>query len=281
MRATLIAAGLLLACIAALSVDYGIARVRDAKDEKSIEALQQKVRADSTIAPKLEAAKNELGARKRTRKTRISYFSAVLMLAAACFLTLAKAQLARRGRTAPPPEPPKREDIKSNGRPPALAKACVCEIDLTVVDGIIAREGKTAEAAIPILQAIQAHYRYLPDEALRRVCETTSITPAQLSGTSSFYSRFRNAPVGEHIVRVCHGTACHVSGARQITDELRRGLNIPEGSDTDPSRTFTVEEVACLGCCSLAPVMMVDERTVGKLRPADACDALGATEKQA
>jgi NADH:ubiquinone oxidoreductase subunit E len=78
------------------------------------------------------------------------------------------------------------------------------------------------------------------------------------------------------MVRVCHGTACHVSGARQITEELRRTLKIPRGSDTDPERMFTLEEVACLGCCSLAPVMMVDEHAAGKLTPSTARGALDA-----
>ena len=82
--------------------------------------------------------------------------------------------------------------------------------------------GRGKEAAIPLLQAIQNHYRYLPDDALRRLCELTDITPAEIAGTSSFYGQFRRSPVGKHIVRVCHGTACHVSGARQITEELRR-----------------------------------------------------------
>jgi NADH:ubiquinone oxidoreductase subunit E len=84
--------------------------------------------------------------------------------------------------------------------------------------------------------------------------------------------------VGKHVVRVCHGTACHVAGARQITDELRRRLDIPEGEDTDPDRMFTVDEVACLGCCSLAPVMMVDEHTAGKLTPSSAAAAVEAME---
>ena len=135
------------------------------------------------------------------------------------------------------------------------------------------------EAAIPILQAIQAHFRYLPDEALARVCETTEVTPAQIAGTSSFYARFRRSPVGEHIVRVCHGTACHVAGARHITDELRRQLRIPDGADTDPTRTFTIDEVACLGCCSLAPVLMIDERTAGRLTPSTACEALDSVRE--
>ena len=153
-------------------------------------------------------------------------------------------------------------------------------VPLEFVDEVVAREGRMPEAAIPILQAIQTHYRYLPDEALQRVCELTDIAPAQIAGTSSFYAQFRRSPVGKHVVRVCHGTACHVSGARQITDELRRNLNIPEGEDTDPDRMFTLDEVACLGCCSLAPVLMVDDHTAGKLTPASACEALDAVEKK-
>jgi NADH:ubiquinone oxidoreductase subunit E len=150
------------------------------------------------------------------------------------------------------------------------------DLDLSFVETAIALHGRGKESAIPLLAAIQTHYRYLPDEALRRLCDITGITPAQIAGTSSFYGQFRRSPVGEHLVRVCHGTACHVSGARQITEELRRYLAIPDGADTDPSRTFTVDEVACLGCCSLAPVMMVDGHTAGKLTPASARDALRA-----
>lgn len=148
------------------------------------------------------------------------------------------------------------------------------ETNLAFVDEIVEKEGRSREAAVPILQAIQEHYRYVPAHALLRVCELTEITPAQLAGTCSFYARFRQSPVGEHIVRVCHGTACHVSGARQIAEELRRSLAIPAGTDTDSDRMFTIEEVACLGCCSVAPVLMVDEQTVGKLTPASARDAL-------
>jgi NADH:ubiquinone oxidoreductase subunit E len=128
-----------------------------------------------------------------------------------------------------------------------------------------------------LLQAIQSHYRYLPDEALRRLCELTDITPAEITGISSFYARFRRSPAGEHVVRVCHGTACHVAGARQITEELRRYLAIPEGADTDPARQFTLDEVACLGCCSLAPMLMVDGQPAGKLTPATASQALRAS----
>lgn len=150
----------------------------------------------------------------------------------------------------------------------------------TFVDEAVARLGRSREAAIPLLQAIQTHYRYLPDDALRHLCEITEITPAQISGVSSFYGQFRRSPVGEHIVKVCHGTACHVTGARQITDELRRYLAIAEGQDTDPSRQFTIEEVACIGCCSLAPVLMIDQHTAGRLTPHTVPDAVRPFENE-
>lgn len=269
-RATVAAAALALLSIAALAADYLLARSRAPADDKLVAALQEKVRSDSTLAPRLEAEKKRIADALLARKKRIDWISLVLMAAAAGFLTGAKRLI------APPPAPagPTRgagSARRSKQRAPAPAPAAP---DLTFVDQMVARQGRGPEAAIPILQAIQAHYRYLPDEALARVCQLTEITPAQIAGTSSFYSRFRRSPVGEHIVRVCHGTACHVAGARQITGELRRTLGIPEGADTDPARMFTVEEVACLGCCSLAPVMMVDGRTAGKLTPAGACDAL-------
>jgi NADH:ubiquinone oxidoreductase subunit E len=154
------------------------------------------------------------------------------------------------------------------------------ELDLAFVDQTVAEHGRGREAAIPILRSIQLHCGYLPDEALRRVCELTEITPAQIAGTSSFYAQFRHSPVGKHIVKMCHGTACHVSGVVQVNEELRRYLAIPPDADTDPSRLFTLDEVACLGCCSLAPVMMVDEQTVGRLTPHSACTAVRALEPE-
>jgi len=109
---------------------------------------------------------------------------------------------------------------------------------------------------------------------LHRICERTEISPAQIAGTSTFYAQFRRSPVGRHVVRVCHGTACHVAGADQITQELRRHLRIPEGQDTDEAKLFTVDKVACVGCCSLAPVMMIEDETSGRLTPATARQAI-------
>jgi len=135
------------------------------------------------------------------------------------------------------------------------------------VDEIVERIGRTPDSVIPLLQALQDHYGYLPEEALRRVCATTQITPAALSGVSTFYDMFRHEPVGKHIVQVCHGTACHVAGAERVEDALRRHLRIPEGSDTDAGRQFTIERVACLGCCTLAPVVRIADETIGYAAP--------------
>jgi NADH:ubiquinone oxidoreductase subunit F (NADH-binding)/NADH:ubiquinone oxidoreductase subunit E/Pyruvate/2-oxoacid:ferredoxin oxidoreductase delta subunit len=136
-------------------------------------------------------------------------------------------------------------------------------IDLTIADEAVARVGRKPEALIPILQALQERYGYLPEEALRRVCETSDITPAAIAGVASFYNMFRMQPTGKHVVRVCRGTACHVAGAERVEDALRRHLNIPAGADTDAERQFTIEQVACLGTCTLAPVMRIGESTMG------------------
>jgi NADH-quinone oxidoreductase subunit F len=136
-------------------------------------------------------------------------------------------------------------------------------VDQKFVDEAVAQIGRAPDAVIPILQAVQDQYGYLPEAALRRVCATTQITPAAISGVSTFYDMFRHEPSGKHIVHVCHGTACHVGGAERVEDALRRHLRIPAGTDTDADRRFTIERVACLGCCTLAPVVRIEEETIG------------------
>jgi NADH:ubiquinone oxidoreductase subunit E len=227
------------------------------------------------FATRPAAEQKRVTAARLARKTRDNAVAWVLIAAATAFLTFAKELVEPRKPRAPKGRSETRGSRADEGVRPTLAAAP--ELDLSFVEQIVSQIGRGKEAAIPLLQAIQNHYRYLPDEALRRVCELTEITPAEIAGTSSFYGQFRRSPVGEHIVRVCHGTACHVSGARQITEELRRYLAIPDGEDTDAARLFTLDEVACLGCCSLAPVLMVDGHTAGKLTPATACEALKVT----
>ena len=139
------------------------------------------------------------------------------------------------------------------------------DVDLSFVDEAVQRLGRSRSALIPILQAIQEHYRYLPLQAKERVCELTEITPADLAGVSTFYDQFRHRPAGKYTVRVCIGTACHVKRANAIYDAFHKYLNLPEGDDTDADRTFTLERVPCLGCCMLAPAVQIEDVTYGYL----------------
>lgn len=141
------------------------------------------------------------------------------------------------------------------------------ELDLSYVDAVVQRHGTGREAVIPILQAIQDRYRYLPRDALQRLCRLTEITPADIAGVSTFYTHFRHQPVGKHMIQVCQGTACHVKGSERVEDAIRQHLGIADGTDTDANREFTVESVACLGCCTLAPVVQVDGVTHGRVTP--------------
>jgi NADH-quinone oxidoreductase subunit F len=155
--------------------------------------------------------------------------------------------------------------------PPARERPA---LDLGAVDEILESAGRQAESVIPVLQAIQTKFRYLPDEALRKVADASRMTPAQIAGVASFYGQFRQRPVGEHIIRVCEGTACHVSGAGEVRAELCRCLGIKGHEDTDPSGQFTVERVACVGSCSLAPVVTMDEKIYGRLSALTAAGVL-------
>ncbi|MFP3902797.1 MAG: NAD(P)H-dependent oxidoreductase subunit E [Armatimonadota bacterium] len=139
--------------------------------------------------------------------------------------------------------------------------------DLDHIDGLVEQIGRGREAVIPLLHAVQQHFRYLPDAALQRICEQTEITPADIIGASTFYEKFRHEPVGEHLISVCHGTACHVKGAQQISDALRRDLDIDEGCTTTDDELFTLQRVHCVGCCTLAPVVQIDGVTYGHLTP--------------
>jgi NADH-quinone oxidoreductase subunit F len=135
------------------------------------------------------------------------------------------------------------------------------------INHIVEKCGTGKDAVIPILQAIQKQNNYLPEEALKYVCANTDITPAEITGVASFYSQFRFHPAGKHIVKVCVGTACHVKGADLVYDALKRNLHIADEQDTDAEGEFTIEKVSCLGCCSLAPAVQVDNITYGHVTP--------------
>lgn len=134
---------------------------------------------------------------------------------------------------------------------------------IAATDEIIERKGTDAGAVIPILQAIQARFNYLPEEALRHVCEKSSIDPGNIVSVASFYSQFRMEPAGRHMIKVCVGTACHVKGAGLVYDSFKRFFGMGENQVTDATGTYTLEKVSCLGCCTLAPVVQIDDITYG------------------
>lgn len=134
-------------------------------------------------------------------------------------------------------------------------------------DAIIDRIGTTRDQIIPLLQAIQQEFNYLPSDALNRLYERTDIDRAQLISVSSFYSQFRLVPYGKHTIKVCIGTACHVKGASTVYDAFKRELAIPDDSITTADQQYSIEKVACLGCCALAPVVQIDNKIFGHVQP--------------
>lgn len=117
---------------------------------------------------------------------------------------------------------------------------------------------------IPLLQKVQTEEGYLNTAKLIEISKITGIPLTQIFGVATFYAQFRFNPVGKYVIRVCHGTACHVSNANDISKELQTQLGIKDG-ETTPDKMFTLETVSCLGCCSLAPVIMINDSTYGNL----------------
>lgn len=136
--------------------------------------------------------------------------------------------------------------------------------DMSVIEPVLKKYSGKKGVTIPVLQAIQNEFGYLPKDALRKASEQLNIRLSDMYGVATFYAQFRLSPVGKHIVKVCHGTACHVQNAPIITEALEDALKVKDGETTEDG-LFTLESVACLGCCSLAPVMMVGNDTFGKL----------------
>ena len=127
--------------------------------------------------------------------------------------------------------------------------------------------------AIPLLAGIQKTVGYIAEEAVDYVARELDLPAAELFGVATFYAMFRMRPEGKHVVRLCRGTACHVQGSARIGEQLQRHLGVSEGETTSDG-VFSLQYVACLGCCSLAPVMMVDGEVHGRLTPEKAVDVL-------
>ena len=137
-------------------------------------------------------------------------------------------------------------------------------VNLSLMDPLIQKYKGKKGNMIPLLQGTQEMYGYIPREAFQKLADETGLKLSEMYGVATFYAQFRLNPVGKHIVKVCHGTACHVQNANELTDALEEALKIKDGETTEDG-LFTLESVACLGCCSLAPVMMIGDDTFGKL----------------
>ncbi len=138
--------------------------------------------------------------------------------------------------------------------------------DLRPLEEILKRYEKEKGALIPLLQETQEAYGYLDEKIMRMLAKKAGYQLSQIYGVATFYTQFRLQPIGEYLIKVCHGTACHVAGADLITEEVCNQLGIKE-KETTPDGKFTLESVMCVGACSLSPIMIVGEDTHGKLKP--------------
>jgi len=159
-------------------------------------------------------------------------------------------------------EPDAEEEPEPTSTPSDAGEESIpCEPD--VIDDLMVKHGDTVSALIPILNSIQARYRYLPEPMIQLVEEKLNLSRAHIDGVISFYHQYRLKPCGKSLIKVCVGTACHVAGAKNIVDQLKRRYAIPADGDTAPDSSVTIEEVACIGCCMLAPAADLDGEILG------------------
>ena len=151
-----------------------------------------------------------------------------------------------------------------------MSTACACDVDLAdaerIVDEFEAKEPVAREHLIPLLQRLQEAYGYLPAPVLQRVSKRTRIPTSQIYGVITFYAQFYLEPHGKHTITFCKGTSCHVRGGNKALEAVQSMLGIEDGQTTD-DMLFSLETVACLGACALAPLMIIDEKYHGKLTP--------------
>jgi len=160
--------------------------------------------------------------------------------------------------------------VQTETAPPQIAR------HFTSVLRIVEQFGYEESKLVPILQAVQEEYRYLPEEVMTFVATALDIPPARVFGVATFYSHFALEPKGKYVVKVCDGTACHVKGSRELVDALQERLKLPKGKKTTPDMLFTLETVSCLGACGLAPAVVINEDVHGQMTPAGAVALIDA-----
>lgn len=139
-------------------------------------------------------------------------------------------------------------------------------VDLKLIESVLDEYAGIKGSLITILQHTQDIYGYLPKEAIIKISEATGIAESEIMGVGTFYTQFRFQPVGKYLIMLCQGTACHVNSSELILQTIKDELGIDDGETTDDG-LFSLKCVACLGCCSLSPVMMINDNTYGSLTP--------------
>ncbi|MBQ2943976.1 MAG: NADH-quinone oxidoreductase subunit NuoE [Ruminococcus sp.] len=161
--------------------------------------------------------------------------------------------------------------------------SCSCNhsnSDLSLLVPVLNEYKNIKGSLITILQKAQDIYGYLPTDVIYHIAKETGNTPAKVMGVATFYTQFRLTPVGKYLIMLCQGTACHVNGSERIEAAITEELGIKDGETTEDG-LFTLKCVACLGCCSLSPVMMINEETYGSLTPEKAISILNDLRKKA
>ena len=140
------------------------------------------------------------------------------------------------------------------------------KIDMELIKPVLDEYGEVKGSLITILQQTQDIYGYLPREAIEYIAERTGVEISEIMGVATFYTQFRLTPVGKYLIMLCQGTACHVNSSELILQTIKDELGIDDGETTEDG-LFSLKCVACLGCCSLSPVMMINENAYGSLTP--------------
>lgn len=136
--------------------------------------------------------------------------------------------------------------------------------DLSKIDNVLNAHKDEQGSLIPVLQEVQSEFGYLPEAAIGYISRELKISESKIYGVLTFYAQFHTRPQGKNLLRICCGTACHVQGGEQILDGIKETLKL-NTDETTPDGKFTLQEVACLGCCGLAPVLMLNEDVHGKV----------------
>jgi NADH-quinone oxidoreductase subunit E len=160
-----------------------------------------------------------------------------------------------------------------------LAKDNLTKADVQEkLEGIFSRYTGERQELIPILQETQGKFRYVPAAAMREIARFLHIPESAVYGVSTFYAQFKLTPLGKKVIRICRGTACHVRGAGKVLAEMEKQLGIKAGETTDDME-YTLETVACIGACALAPTMTIDNETHGKMTARKVAEVLGDRSK--